>query len=76
MTPIQAIKAKCLDCCCGQAYEVKLCPCNDCPLYPFRLGHNPNIKKRVLSDEAKAILAKKMREYNYTAKTSDEANHG
>mgnify|MGYP003324784237 CR=1 FL=1 len=25
MTPIKAIKAKCLDCCCNQQNEVKLC---------------------------------------------------
>ena len=42
MTPLKAIRAKCLDCCCGQAYEVKLCPCSDCSLYPFRFGNNPN----------------------------------
>ena len=42
MTPLKAIRAKCLDCCCGQAHEVKLCPCSDCPLYQFRFGKNPN----------------------------------
>ena len=44
MTPMKAIRAKCLDCCCGQAYEVKLCPSEDCPLWPYRFGHNPNRK--------------------------------
>lgn len=42
MTPIKAIRAKCLDCCCGQYKEVKLCPCSDCPLYPYRLGKDPH----------------------------------
>lgn len=41
MTPMQAIRAKCLDCCCGQANEVRLCPIKDCPLYDYRFGHNP-----------------------------------
>ncbi len=41
MTPMKAIRAKCLDCCCGQANEVKLCPCVDCTLYPYRFGKNP-----------------------------------
>ena len=36
MTPLKAIRAKCLDCCGGQANEVRLCPCPDCTLYPFR----------------------------------------
>lgn len=42
MTPLQAIRAKCLDCCCGQAKEVRLCVCPDCSLFPFRFGKNPN----------------------------------
>ncbi len=44
LTPMKAIRAKCLDCCCGQYNEVKLCPIRDCPLYPYRDGHNPNRK--------------------------------
>lgn len=46
MTPVRAIRAKCLDCCCGQMQEVRLCPCSDCPLYPFRMGRNPNRKRK------------------------------
>lgn len=42
MTPVRAIRAKCLDCCAGSAHEVKLCPSSSCSLYPFRLGKNPN----------------------------------
>lgn len=41
MTPLEAIRAKCLDCCCGSTHEVKLCPCKDCALWPFRFGRNP-----------------------------------
>ena len=48
VTPIKAIRAKCLDCCCGSTDEVKLCPCDDCPLHPFRFGKNPNVR---LTDE-------------------------
>lgn len=44
ITPVKAIRAKCLDCCCGSAQEVKLCPVTDCSLYPYRMGHNPNRK--------------------------------
>lgn len=44
MTPMKAIRAKCLDCSCGNSNEVEICPINDCPLYPFRSGHNPNRK--------------------------------
>ena len=41
MTPLRAIRKKCLDFCAGQASEVKLCPCIDCTLHPYRLGRNP-----------------------------------
>lgn len=54
LTPLKAIRAKCLDCCCGQYKEVGLCPCADCPLYLYRFGKNPNIK---LTDEQKAKRA-------------------
>lgn len=41
MTPLKAIRAKCLDCMCGQVYEVRKCPVNDCSLWPYRMGHRP-----------------------------------
>lgn len=40
-TPLKAIRLKCLDCVCGSVNEVKLCPCTDCTLWPYRLGHRP-----------------------------------
>lgn len=58
MTPLKAIRAKCLDCCCGQYREVELCPCKDCSLYPYRFGRNPNIK---LTEEQKAARALNLR---------------
>lgn len=42
MTPMKAIRAKCLDCCCGSSNEVRLCTIEKCPLYPYRFGKNPN----------------------------------
>lgn len=41
VTPIRAIRAKCLDCCCYQTKEVRLCSVLKCPLYPYRMGHRP-----------------------------------
>lgn len=58
MTPMKAIRAKCLDCN-STAHEVKLCPCTDCALWPFRLGKNPNIKK-VMSEEQKQASRERM----------------
>lgn len=56
MTPMKAIRAKCLDCCAGQYSEVKMCPCTTCPLYDFRLGKNPNRKPRNLTEEQREAL--------------------
>ena len=38
LTPMKAIRAKCIDCCCGSLKEVRLCQCYDCPLYDLRFG--------------------------------------
>jgi hypothetical protein len=38
LTRGEAIKAKCLDCCCGQYIEVKKCTVTTCPLWIYRLG--------------------------------------
>ena len=43
-SPLRAIRAKCADCMCGQLAEVRLCPSENCPLWPYRMGHNPNRK--------------------------------
>jgi hypothetical protein len=59
MSPIKAIRAKCLDCCCDQLGEVKLCPAKDCPLWPFRLGKNPN-RVRNLTDEQKQAAKERL----------------
>jgi len=41
LTPVKAIRAKCIDCCNGQTQEVRLCPITGCPLYSYRMGHRP-----------------------------------
>lgn len=45
-TPIKAIRAKCLDCCCDQMGEVRLCPSKDCPLWEYRMGHRPKNREQ------------------------------
>lgn len=51
--PLKAIRAKCVDCCCGNAAEVRKCVATDCPLWPFRLGSNPFRKRLILSESEK-----------------------
>lgn len=41
-TPLKAIRAKCIDCCCGDRQEIKYCTVEKCALYPYRMGKNPN----------------------------------
>ena len=69
ISPIKAIRLKCLDCCCGQRVEVNLCSCEDCPLWPFRFGKNPYSNK-TFSDEQKAIMAERMRNHRENKKKS------
>lgn len=53
-SPVKAIRARCLDCCAGSANEVKLCPVTDCPLYAFRFGKNPYIKRTMTEEQKRA----------------------
>ncbi len=58
-SPLKAIREKCLDCA-YDANEVKLCPCKDCALYPFRFGKNPYIK-REMSDEQRLASVERLK---------------
>lgn len=51
--PIKAIRAYCLQCCCGSSNEVQKCTIEQCALYPFRFGKNPY---RVQRDPSEAQL--------------------
>ena len=59
-TPLKAIREKCLDCCVGQSGEVKMCPAEDCPLWPFRFGKNP-YRKREMTEEQKKAAGERMK---------------
>lgn len=41
LTPMKAIRKKCIDCCCGQIKEVRECLIKTCALYPYRSGKRP-----------------------------------
>lgn len=58
--PVKAIRAFCLGCVGGNANEVKLCPAEDCELYPFRFGKNPYRTKRELTEEQKAVMVERL----------------
>ena len=57
LSPLKAIRKYCVeDCCCDQSAEVRLCPVNDCELYPYRFGKGPAVKPALTSQ--KSIRAK------------------
>ncbi len=51
LTPIKAIRAKCLDCSNGQFKEVRLCPIKNCPLYEYRNGHRPIDEENIMESD-------------------------
>jgi hypothetical protein len=40
-SPLKAIRAKCIDCSGGSPSEARKCVAYKCPLWAFRMGHNP-----------------------------------
>lgn len=69
--PVKAIRAHCLECCCGSSEEVKKCPVDYCPLYPFRFGKNPYRAKRELTEEQRAAASERMKKLNASKIGSD-----
>jgi hypothetical protein len=58
--PLKAIREKCIDCCCGNAAEVRKCVAVDCALWPFRIATNPFRKRRELSPAQKRERARRL----------------
>lgn len=56
---LDAVKANCIDCCGGQASEVRKCVMTHCTLWPFRMGVNP-LARRALTEEQKAAARARM----------------
>lgn len=63
-SPIKAIRAFCVECMGGQPREVKFCAAPRCPLFAFRMGKNPYIKRELTEEQRLAFAerAKKARE--------------
>lgn len=41
---VKDIRLNCIECSAYELGRVRNCECPDCPLYPYRMGHNPNRK--------------------------------
>lgn len=68
LTPLQAIRKKCLDCCGGAYGVIRDCPIRTCTLYPYRLGKLPKESMNPEDSEAgrKSILSEKLMGYEGT----------
>ena len=55
---LKIIRMKCLDCTADQKDEVKLCPSEDCPLWPYRFAKGPY--KSEMSDAQRAQRMKSL----------------
>ena len=68
LTPVKAIRAKCLDCCCGHPSEVRFCTAVKCPLYPYRMGKRP----KATADSPETAIAGNTQESRYISLTETE----
>jgi hypothetical protein len=59
MSPLKALRARCLDCSAGSAQEVAKCMQLRCPSWPFRMGKNPHRKRP--SDEQRQAMQERGR---------------
>ena len=50
LTPIKAIRQKCVECSGGQYKEVRECPIEKCALHEYRNGHRPK-DEEVITEE-------------------------
>lgn len=51
LTPVKAIRAKCIDCCCGEKKEIRECNMIECPLWPYRMGKRPTVDTDIDSNK-------------------------
>lgn len=56
---LRAVRQNCIDCCGGMKAEVRRCRIVKCPMWTYRMGKNPFLKRR-MSEAAKKVLADRM----------------
>lgn len=61
LTPMRAIRTKCLECCAGQAQEVRFCSITKCALHPYRMGHRPKDDTEAVEHEPRANQERTLR---------------
>ena len=69
MSPLQALRGRCLDCCAQRPNEVALCAAVDCPSWPFRTGTDP--WRKPASEARREAARQVMTKYNATRLNRD-----
>lgn len=67
--PLRAIRAKCRECMRESAAEIKECTIYGCALWPWRSGHSPNRKPRIMTEEQKLAAADRLRKARESRKS-------
>ena len=62
LTPLQAIRKKCLDCTGDNLEEIRKCPIEECPLYMYRSAKLEQDKEKTKERMAKARANRKIKE--------------
>ena len=57
VSPLRALRLRCIDCCGGSPSEVRLCTAVQCSAWPFRMGRNP---WRAPPSEARVALGRRL----------------
>ena len=56
LTPKQAVKYRCLDCCGGEKEEIKTCNVKSCVLYQYRRGHKGRVSVKLIREFCKDCM--------------------
>jgi hypothetical protein len=80
-SPLQALRAHCLDCCVYQEKEVALCTAVKCPSWPFRMGTDPWRKpasqaRREAARQGMARINARRRERGEVGSPASPPEHG
>jgi hypothetical protein len=60
MSPLRALRKHCLECLGNSSKEVAYCCSSTCEAWPFRLGRNPWVDRRKMTDEQKAAAVERL----------------
>jgi hypothetical protein len=68
LTPMKAIRAKCIDCSGDNRSEVALCVVRDCPLWYYRSGKKTGMKRN-FTEEQRKQASDRLRRYHEKEKS-------